>query len=874
MAPKNPYLLPADVEPVHYEIELKPNLSDFTFEGSERIAVTIRKPVTKITLHAQDLKIRKAQGRLDARAGRAAEALDAKRITVNKKMESITLEFGRKLPKGPAELSFEFQGELNDKMHGFYRTSYLVDGQKHWGAATQFEATDARRAFPCWDEPARKATFGVTLTVPEHMTALSNMPVRKETRSEPGCQPGWKTVSYEKTPRMSTYLLAVVVAELEFLEDKDRHGVPIRVYTSPGKREQGRFALGQACHTLAYFADWFGIPYAFPKLDMVSLPDFAAGAMENWGLVTYRETALLVDAMHSAESARQRVAEVVDHELAHQWFGNYTTMNWWTDLWLNEGFASYMGPKATDHRFPEWDTWTQFVADEFLAALHQDSLRSTHPVEVPVKNPHEIREVFDAISYSKGSVVNRMVEHYLGEKDFRNGLHNYLKKHAFANAATDDLWKALEKESGKPVRAIMKAYTKQPGYPVILASLGAKEKQSNGTLTLELQQDRFFSDGRRDPEKLLWQIPLGVWTESAAGPTFEYMKNRKHRVQIPASISSEGGKWVKLNPGQSGLYRVAYSEDLWRRLTGAVKAGALPTVDRLGMIDDAFALARAGYTRTSAALGVLQAYERETDYSVWLTIAGILDSLDNLMARESCRRKFQEAARQLLLPIAGRQGWDRRPSDGHLDVLLRSLALRNVGGYGDQPTIDEARGRFASYRRSGELDPNLRYAVYALVAENGGEAEWEELQRVYQATDLQEEKTRVLRAAGSFRQPELIEKVLQFAISDQVRSQDTPIVLASVAGNAVGRPLAWKCVKRNWKMLVSRYAGGGLGLLSRLIGIPSGFTERRHLEDAEKFFRGHKVLGTERAVRKTLEFVRGNIGWLERDRKDVKIYFA
>jgi puromycin-sensitive aminopeptidase len=331
---------------------------------------------------------------------------------------------------------------------------------------------------------------------------------------------------------------------------------------------------------------------------------------------------------------------------------------------------------------------------------------------------------------------------------------------------------------------------------------------------------------------------------------------------------------VKLNPGQSGLYRVAYSEELWRRLTGAVKAGALPTVDRLGLIDDAFALSRAGYVKTSAALGVLQAYERETDYSVWLTIAGILDSLDNLLSRESCRKKFQEAARQLLLPIAGRQGWDKRPTDGHLDVLLRSLALRNVGGYGDQSTIEEARSRFASYRRSGELDPNLRQAVYSLVAENGGEAEWEELQKLYHASDLHEEKIRVLRAAGSFRQPEMIEKVLQFAISDQVRSQDTPIVLANAAGNAVGRTLAWKCLKRNWKMFVERYHGGGLGLLSRLIGIPSGFTERRHLEDAEKFFRGHKVPGTERAVRKTIEFVRGNIAWIERDRKDLRTYFA
>ncbi|MBF8305033.1 MAG: puromycin-sensitive aminopeptidase [Acidobacteria bacterium] len=858
MKDRNPYLLPDEVEPNHYEIELKPNLADFTFQGSERIAVAIRRPVSKITLHALDMKIRKAQ----IRSPLKAEPLDARQIKPNPKRETITLDFGRKLPRGPAELLFEFESELNDKMHGFYRTSYLVDGAKRWGAATQFEATDARRAFPCWDEPARKATFSVTLRVPEHMTALSNMPVQTETRSEPG----WKTITYKKTPRMSTYLLAVVIAELESLEGRDSHGVPIRVYTSPGKREQGRFALEQACHTLPYFADWFGIPYAFPKLDMVALPDFAAGAMENWGLVTYRETALLVDPKNSAEYARQRVAEVVDHELAHQWFGNYTTMSWWTDLWLNEGFASYMGPKATDHRFPEWDTWTQFVADEFLAALHQDALRNTHPVEVPVKNPHEIREVFDAISYSKGSVVNRMVEHYLGEKSFRKGLHNYLRQHAFGNAATDDLWKALEKESGKPVRAIMKGYTRQPGYPVIVA----REKQSKGTLTLELEQKRFLVDGGRDSENLRWQIPLGVWTEGAAQPAFEFMKGRKHRMQI----ASGDGKWVKLNPGQSGFYRVAYSEELWERLTGAVRAGALPTVDRLGLLDDAFALARAGYVKTSAALRVLQAYERETDYSVWTAAAGILDSLDNLLARERVRANFAEAARKLLRPIAARQGWERRPTDGHLDVLLRSLALRNLGGYADQPTIEEARSRFARFRRTGELDPNLRQTVYSLVAENGGEAEWQELMKVYHSTDLHEEKTRVLRAAGSFRGEELIQKILAFSLSEQVRSQDTPVVLASAAGHPVGRALAWKCLKKNWKTFVERYHGGGIGLLSRLIGITSGFTERRNLEDAQDFFRRHRVLGTERAIRKSLEFIRSNVAWLERDRSDLRGYFS
>jgi puromycin-sensitive aminopeptidase len=687
------------------------------------------------------------------------------------------------------------------------------------------------------------------------------MPILRE-----GVDSGWKTVRYEPTPRMSTYLLAFVIAELERLEATDGHGVPIRVWTSPGKKEQGRFALEQGCHTLAYFADWFGIPYAFPKLDMVALPDFAAGAMENWGLVTYRETALLVDQKNSSAAARQRVAEVVDHELAHQWFGNYTTMQWWTDLWLNEGFASYMGPKATDHHFPEWDTWTQYIADEYLSALHEDSLKSTHPVEVPVKNPYEIREVFDAISYSKGSVVNRMLEHYLGEEKFRNGLHRYLTRHAFGNATTDDLWKALEEASGKPVRAMMAGYTRRPGYPVLLV----RDRRRNGELSVELEQKRFLAGGGADRQKMVWQIPVGVLTAGSRQPTLEYMKGRRHKFTLPIA----DGEWLKLNPGQSGFYRVAYSEELWRRLTQAVAAEVIPTVDRMGMLDDAFALARAGYLKTSTALDLLAAFRTEGDFSVWTAIAGTWASLDNLLSREKFRDRVRQAARQSFQPIAGRMGWEKKPSDGHLEVMLRALALRNLGAYGDSPTIEEARRRFAQFRKTGELDPDLRQSVYSLVAENGSDREWSQLLKVYRSSDLQEEKMRVLRAAGSFHDEDLLRELLDFSLSNEVRSQDTWIILASAATHPLGRTLAWKFVKRHWKTFLDRYLGGGLNLLNRVIAITGGFTTRPELQDAEAFFKRRRTLGTDRAVKKALETARSNIGWLERDRNDLRGYFA
>jgi puromycin-sensitive aminopeptidase len=858
MPVRNPYLLPADVDPTHYDIELTPDLKKFVFKGAVSISLMIHKPTSRVVLHAMDLKIT----RTGLRSPIEGTTWRAKRIKWDKKKETVTLEFGRKLKKGPAELDLEFSGELNDKMHGFYRTAYTVKGEKRWGAATQFEATDARRCFPCWDEPSRKATFQATLTVPENLVVLSNMPPEHWTKAAPG----WKRVRFEKTPRMPTYLLAFVVAELECLEANDPNGVPVRVWTRPGVKEQGHFALEQGCHTLAYFAGWFGIPYAFPKLDMVALPDFAAGAMENWGLVTYRETALLIDPVNSSQAARQRVAAVVDHELAHQWFGNYTTMEWWTDLWLNEGFASYMGPKATDHRFPVWDIWTQFLTDDYLSALHEDSLKSTHPVEVPVKNPYEIREVFDAISYSKGSVVNRMLEHYLGEDHFRQGLHRYLSSHAYGNATTMDLWASLEKVSGKPIRKMMAGYTRQPGYPVLRVG----GTQRNGKLQLDLEQRRFLVDGSRDTQQLLWQVPVGVQAAGMQQPQFDTMKGRKMRFSLPV----RNGAWVKLNPGQSGFYRTAYSQELWDRLLPAVASKTLPTVDRLGLLDDAFALARAGMWKTSSALRVLDAYRGEIDFSLWMVIAGVLGSLDNLTARERFHHAFTSSACEFFIPISARMGWEKKPTDGHLEALLRSLAIRNIGAYGHAATIAEAQDRFARFLKDGALDPDLRQPVYSLVAENGGSREWGQLRKLYKASDLQEEKTRLLRAAGNCRDEGVLRDLLDYSLSDNVRFQDTWIVIVGAASHSAGRALAWKFVKKHWKTFTTRYLGGGLNLLNRVIGITAGFTTQQEFDDVDAFFQRRREQGIERAVSKSLELIRSNVKWLERDRNDLKAYFS
>ncbi|MBI4550281.1 MAG: M1 family metallopeptidase [Candidatus Omnitrophica bacterium] len=856
----NPYRLDRSVVPVTYAIELEPDLERFVFRGSEEIVIRALKPFSRITLHALDLKIVKAS--LDPAGSR--DSLPARRIDYDPEMETVTLDFGRVIPRQKAaRLRLEFTGELNDQMHGFYRTRYEAGGRERWGAATQFEATDARRAFPCWDEPDFKAQFDITLTVPSGLTALSNMPVRSQRRAGNGK----KRISYETTPVMSTYLVAFVVADLVYSEAKDRDGVLIRVYTAPGKKEQGRFGLDVALHTLPFFADWFGIPYALPKLDMVALPDFASGAMENWGLVTYRETALLVDPKQSSASARQRVAEVIDHELAHQWFGNLVTMKWWTDLWLNEGFASFMGPKAVDRQFPEWKVWDQYFANECLGALRADSLRNTHPIEIPVKNPHEIREIFDAITYSRGSVVYRMLEHYLGEAVFRQGLRRYLKRHAFGNAGTGDLWRALEEVSGKPVSSLMAAYTRQPGYPLV--SVESRRRGEN--LTLSLEQSRFLFDGAEDRDNLRWKVPVAMTGAGLGKQHLTLLGGRRTSIRLPVPP----GGWVKLNAGQTGFYRVRYPEELLRPLVARLEQRAFSVSECLGILSDVFALTRSGHATTAQALDLIWSARKETDFNVWAAMIGMLRDIENVLTADRALPELQVLGRKLLLPVARRLGWDPRPEDRYSDILLRSMALSNLGHFGELETVQTARRKFLDHTRNGRLNPNLRQAVYAIAAEFGTAAEYEGLLEIYASAGMQEEKVRVLRALTRVRDSKQIPRILKFALSPRVRPQDSYVILGGFGGNPAAREAAWDFVRANWRVLEKRYRGGSVNLFGHIVeGAVTGFSTLEKWRSVRAFLNMHPVQGTERTVRQSLEVIKSNAAWAGRGTRELRAWFS
>lgn len=844
--------LPVHVRPERYKIMLKPDLERFTFEGDETIYLLLDKTTKEITLHSADLEISSAEFVHKNKENWAGK------IFYNKEEETATFAFPKKLQKGKGQLKLTFKGILNDKMRGFYRSKFEHDGVVKHLATTQFESTDARRAFPCFDEPTQKAIFDVTLMVPLHMTVLSN--TIESTVSEH--EGGYKIVEFEPTPKMSTYLLAFIVGEFEYIEGESvkRKGgrkITVRVFTTPGKKDQAKFALAVGIACMEFYEEYFGISYPLKVLDMIAIPDFPAGAMENWGAVTYRESTLLFDEKKSSVGNKQWVAMVIAHELAHQWFGNLVTMEWWTHLWLNEGFASFIEYLAIDHAFPKWDIWNQFVASEMGVAYQPDSLKNTHPIEVEVGHPAEISEIFDKVSYAKGASILRMLHSYLGPKDFRNGLRLYLKKHAYGNTQTEDLWNALEEVSGKPVSKIMRNWTFSSGHPVITVSEHGNR--------LKLTQSRFYSSEisrKESKDKTIWKIPVKVHSSQFAVHSI-LMDKKKINIQKPKE-----GKWIKLNAGEEGFFRVDYPRELLKKLEDAVQGKKLSPSDRLGLLRDTFALAQSGQSPTTLALELALSYRSEDDYTVWSELTGHINQLDLLFAYESFYEDFRAYGIRLYSSVSDKMGWDKRENEKHTDSLLRSIVLYRLGSFGDKNTIDKASAMF----KSSSIHPDLRLVVYNLVAENGGEDEHNLLATLYNKEDNQQEKDRVGRALGRFSNKKLLTKTLEFSVSENVRYQSSLGIIASVWGNPNGRYIAWEFVKTNWKLLKERYAGGHY--FSRVFGPAGEFTKKEDAADIKKWVAKNPVPEAQRTIAQSIEQIYSNASWLARDRGKLASYFS
>jgi len=853
--------LPKNVVPVNYVLELQPDLKNFTFSGKVVIDVNVRAETTTVQLNSAELKFDKV-----TYEHANGQTLESTNVALSDETEVATVTFGNALKVGSGKLHIVYTGILNDKLKGFYRSKYVhPSGEERYAATTQFEAADARRAFPCWDEPAVKATFDVTIVADENKTVLSNMPLI-DSLAEAGST-NLRRFRFERTPIMSTYLLAFVVGEYDYIEDKDRNGVLIRVYTPLGKKELGRFALEVAVKTLPFYTDYFRISYPLPKLDLIAIADFAAGAMENWGLVTYRETALLVDPNNSSLMSKQTVAIVVGHELAHQWFGNIVTMEWWTHLWLNEGFASWIEYLCVDHCLPELDIWTHFVTSDYCRALELDSLRSSHPIEVPVGPPSEVDEIFDAISYSKGATAIRMLHNYIGDDAFRTGLHNYLEKFKYKNALTEDLWEALRDASKKPVNEIMQLWTSQTGYPYLNVTMHTNDKKET---VLDISQKRFFSNGSQPvaEEDYLWKVPISIVTKSSYPNVHTNFLLEKRQEQVNLGVLPETD-WIKLNKNTVGIYRTNYSPELLSRLVTLVKEQQLHPTDRLGLQSDVFALCEAGHLSAGELLKFVESYTVEENVTVWRDLISNLLKLSHTLLNTSFHHEFQSFIRRLLKPISKKLGWDPVEGESGLQGMCRATILRTLGVNGDTETVEEAKRRFEAHLTGKPIPADLRSAVYASVLSDADEATLQKFIDMHNSSDLQEEKMRIATSLGSVRREELIRKVLAFAISPSVRSQDSVSVICAVSGNTstkLSSELAWQFVKENWSTIYSRYSSGFL--ITRLVkSVTENFATKEDFDEVENFFKQNPVPAAQRSLQQALESIQVNTAWLGRNRE-------
>lgn len=852
-------VLPTSVTPVNYNLEITPDLERFTFAGSEDIDVDVSKEVDSITVHSKEIFVTAVHFKSavpDSNVIKAAE------ISYHLVDTTVRFTFPEKIPLGAGVLHIEFTGILNGDMAGFYRSGYAdADGKKMVMGSTQFEALDARRAFPCWDEPLVKATFRLSLIVDADLTAISNM---NDVKSQhlPGNK---KRVDFATSPRMSTYLLAWAVGKFDCIQTNTSHGVLIRIFSPPGQAERGRFALAAGAKALDFFDDYFQVPYPLPKLDMLCCTEFAMGAMENWGLVTYREVDLMIDEKKASSQQKQRVAIVVAHELAHQWFGNLVTMEWWNDLWLNEGFASFMEHLTVDSLFPSWNIWEQFTTDAMGAALRLDSLRSSHPIQVPIRRAEEVEQVFDAISYCKGSTVVRMAASVLGPENFRRGLQIYMARHKYSNTVTRDLWNAWTEASGVDMIALMTSWTEQMGYPY-LSVVAQAYNADTATVDIELEQNWFLADGSTTPEEAaskIWSIPLIFATSESVSDTATIMTTKRQTFSIPVTGPND---WVKINAGQQSMVRVSYTPEMSENLLPAIRSKVLPAVDRGGLLLDAYALAKAGYASVEAVVKILSSFENEDNATVWTAIDGVMSGLSVMMEEigGEPNNLFRAMAGRMVKKALDTVGWDAMPSDGHVEKLLRTtiIALLDVFCNEDADVVAEARRRYDGHWEDASLLPSdYKTTVYKLILKTStGTEDYEKILATFYSTDDNAERKYAMHSLGASKSKALKLRTLDWAVkSGDVKLQDFFYPIGAVSSNKEGSALAWAYFKEHAELIKGMLAKASPSLMDGVIvSCIRGFSTVDDAADIEAYFATNPIPSSERRIGQAVESIRSN----------------
>jgi puromycin-sensitive aminopeptidase len=859
VAGERSYRLPRNVLPSNYRLVFEPDFESKTFAGDVTIDIEVLSPTNKIIVNAKELEM------LEIVVKDSKEKWFNGSVVCDSETELATITFPETLAPGHWQLSANFKGVHNDKLKGFYRSTWTDDsGNKHMMVSTQFESTDARRAFPCFDEPDMKATFEVSLVVPKNLVAVSNGRLVEELDLPSSNK---KTVRFRKTMKMSTYLLAMVVGDLKPSKTVRTNGVDLCVWTVPGKTHLSEFALKVAAFTVNFFEEYFRVKYPdADKCDLVAIPDFASGAMENKDCITFRETALLVDEATATHAELERVAEVVMHELAHMWFGDLVTMRWWNGLWLNEAFATFMEVKCLDAFRKDWRVWDGFGISR-AAAARVDALKSTHPIECPVNRPEEAQELFDVISYRKGCSVLYQIEQFIGEEIFRNGITHYLKTHAFANTETHDLWDSLElacKEagSGTPVRKIMDAWVFTAGHPFVSVSKGEKA----GSVSLEQSQFKFLP-GSEDKGQL-YPVPISLRAKIASGKTVNQkflLEAKQHSLTIGEAID-----WVVINAGGSGFYRARYEPSLALSLTERVKDN-LSVIERFNLVNDTWSSLRGGLTSAPDYLEMLKGFVEENDVNVWSIISGSLQTLHLLTAGES-RLAFQKLARSICGPQAKNLGWVPKKDESVQTKQMRALLLELLGTIGaDEAVIKSAVEYFSKWKKDkASVDANLVPALVNILAYHGDDKRYQEFRTAYKEGKTPQEVIRFLYSLAAFRDPSLLEITMASCLSDEVKTQDAPYLFAAVAQNEVGTEAAWEFMKRNWNQMVKAYPENGV---VRMCAAVIQTLDRNGLEkDAFDFFTKHKVESGEMAVAQGLELLHVNVLLRERESKRLAKY--
>jgi puromycin-sensitive aminopeptidase len=820
------------VRPEEYDLHLEPDLTSGTFHGKVRIELTLTAPRSAITLHAADLDVTRAT--VDSNG-----QVEALRIKRHRADETVTLVLRRKLD-GRVVIALTFNGKLGTHLRGLYAAT--SDGRRY--AFSQLEAADARRMLPCFDEPSFKARFRISVTTAGDNAVISNGAVDGE--EEHG--DGRRSVHFAKTPKLSTYLLALAVGPLEASPVRRLGSTDIRAWHVPGKGRLTEFGLEAAAQALSRLEDYFDIPYPYGKLDLVAVPDFEAGAMENAGAVFFRETLLLLDPAAASLPERKRAAEVIAHELAHMWYGDLVTMAWWDDLWLNEAFATWMAYKVVDDWKPEWRMWQGYEHDR-AGALALDALANTHPIYAPVRSVAEATENFDAITYEKGAAVVRMLEHYLGADTFRAGVRTYMRRHREQNAVAADLWRALEEASGREVSRVAQAWIEKPGFPLV--SL----RREDGT-KLRVRQERFFSDPRvgGPRRRTSWPLPLVVKRPGTDGDEVD-----RFLIDGPSRAVTLGARrpaWLYGNASAGGFYRVLHQPSDHSALVAAL-AGVLSPVERLALVGDQWALVRASRAKIESFLDVVDGLGGETDYDVLDGLAGPLGILDDQIVEG----ELQQWLRSWIAGLFGSQlralGWTAPSDEDDRQRLRRAALLRLVGSIAEAPdVVAEASARLVTYLADrSSLEPNLADAVVSISARQGTEALYERYRELTASAATPQERRRFLLNLASFRAPSLVERTLQATLGPEVPTQDVAFLYMRLFANPGGRELAWRFFSRHWKRLRTRIPPL---MVSRLVESTPALRDTRYAREVSRFFHLHPIPEATRSLKQALEVFRLN----------------